>query len=153
MSTNLLHEQLIYLNQAGNSAEDVLTWMAHQLYEAGYVKESYGQALLDREQEFATGLPGAGRGIAIPHAEPEHVLKSAIAIGVLSHPVEFRMMGNHDDVIQAEVIFMLALQDGHAHVSVLSQLMDVIQDEDLLHRITQADTQSALFTMLTQYIH
>jgi PTS system galactitol-specific IIA component len=153
MTQSLLHENLIFLDVSVTTTEDVLTWMAHQLCELGYVKDSYAQALIDREREFATGLPGAGAGIAIPHAEPEHVLKSAIAVGVLKSPVEFMMMGNHDELIDAKIIFMLALHDGHAHVAVLSQLMDVIQNEELLHRIIQTDTQSELFKILTQYIH
>lgn len=152
MSNPLFNRKLMILDIDASSAEEALAFMSKRLIEEGIVKESFTQAILDREAEFSTGLPGFGRGVAIPHADPEHVNVSALAVGILRHPVHFRMMGNHDELIDAEVLFMLALKESHSHMSVLQSLMDVIQNEALLTQIKEAHTQESLYELMSANI-
>lgn len=152
MST-LLHESLILLDLTPQHSEDVLKTMADALYKQGYVKETFFEALVEREKNFATGLPGEGVNVAIPHADSRHVNENAIAVGVCKKAVEFKMMGNHDETLNVEILFMLALKDGYAHVNVLSQLMGVIQDEALLQKLKSIRSQSELLTVLNEHIH
>ena len=44
-------------------------------------------------------------GIAIPHTDKEHVIKGAVAIGVLKEPVHFYQMGTNDENVSAKLIF------------------------------------------------
>jgi len=81
------------------------------------------------------------------------VNENAIAVGVCKKAVEFKMMGNHDETLDVEILFMLALKDGYAHVNVLSQLMGVIQDEALLQKLKSIRSQSELLTVLNEHIH
>lgn len=152
MSENLFDPKVILINIEASTAEEALSLMAHQIEKAGYVKPSYNQAILDREAEFSTGLPGFGRGVAIPHADPQHVNRSVLAVATLKHPVQFRMMGNHDERIDVEVMFMLALKESHSHMSVLQSLMDVIQNESLLTQIKEAATPEALYALMSANI-
>ena len=152
MST-LLHESLILLDLTPKHSEDVLKTMADALYKQGYVKETFFEALVEREKNFATGLPGEGVNVAIPHADSHHVNENAIAVGVCKKAVEFKMMGNHDETLNVEILFMLALKDGYAHVNVLSQLIGVIQDEALLQKLKSIRSQSELLTVLNEHIH
>lgn len=152
MST-LFHESLIFTELYPEHANDALRVMSNALTQQGYVKEGYYQALIDREENFATGLPGEGINVAIPHADPEFVNENVIAIGVCHKPVNFRMMGNHDENLDVEIIFMLALKDGYAHVNVLSQLMGVIQNNELLERLKSIRSQSELLKVLNENIH
>lgn len=151
MST-LFNPKLMVLDLEAYTVTEVLTRLSNRLFTEGYVKESFTQAILERETEFSTGLPGLGRGVAIPHADPEHVNASVIAVGILRNPVQFKMMGNHDETIEVEVVFMLALKESHSHMSVLQSLMDVIQNESLLKQIKEAATQDTLFQLMSANI-
>lgn len=150
--TSLFNPKLMVLDLEANTVTEVLTRLSDRLIAEGYVKESFTQAILERETEFSTGLPGLGRGVAIPHADPEHVNASVIAVGILRNPVQFKMMGNHDETIDVEVVFMLALKESHSHMSVLQSLMDVIQNESLLKQIKEAATQDTLLQLMSANI-
>ncbi len=150
--TSLFNPKLMVLDLEANTVTEVLTRLSDRLIAEGYVKESFTQAILERETEFSTGLPGFGRGVAIPHADPEHVNASVIAVGILRNPVQFKMMGNHDETIDVEVVFMLALKESHSHMSVLQSLMDVIQNESLLKQIKEAATQDTLLQLMSANI-
>ena len=150
--TSLFNPKLMVLDLEANTVTEVLTRLSNRLIAEGYVKESFTQAILERETEFSTGLPGLGRGVAIPHADPEHVNASVIAVGILRNPVQFKMMGNHDETIDVEVVFMLALKESHSHMSVLQSLMDVIQNENLLKQIKEAATQDTLLQLMSANI-
>lgn len=151
MST-LFDPKVILLNVEAKNADEALVILARKLESEGYVKETFAQAILDREAEFSTGLPGFGRGVAIPHADPHHVNASVLAVATLKDPVQFRMMGNHDELIEVEVMFMLALKESHSHMSVLQSLMDVIQNESLLTQIKEAATPEALYALMSANI-
>lgn len=152
MSQSLLNPKVILINIEAENRDEALTILADKLESEGFVKSSFTQAILDREDEFSTGLPGFGRGIAIPHADPQHVNMSVMAIATLRKSVQFRMMGNHDELIDVEVMFMLALKESHSHMSVLQSLMDVIQNESLLTQIKEAATPDALYALVSAHI-
>ncbi|HNU62863.1 MAG TPA: PTS sugar transporter subunit IIA, partial [Methanofastidiosum sp.] len=48
--SNLLHKELILVGVEAANWQEVLTLLADQLYQAGYVHESYLQAVLNRER-------------------------------------------------------------------------------------------------------
>lgn len=145
----LLNSELMLLNVEAQTADELLEHMANHLIAKGIVKTSFTDAIKAREQEFATGLPGANMGVAIPHADAQHVNHSAVAVATLKHPVTFRMMGMHDEPIQAEIVFMLALAEGHLHMELLSNLMGILQNEDALTQIKQAETPQKLVSILS----
>jgi PTS system galactitol-specific IIA component len=146
----LLHPELMLLNLEAEDSNQLLDTMASHLLAQGLVKDTFAEAIKLREREFATGLPGANMGVALPHADAQHVNRSAIAVATLKHPVTFRMMGLHEEPIQAEIVFMLALAEGHLHMELLSNLMGIIQNEDALTRIKQAETPQKLVSILSE---
>lgn len=152
MSVALLNPDLMMLEVLGESEEEVLGFMANTLLSKGYVKETYPNAILKREKEFSTGLPGNGYGVAIPHTDPEHVNQSIMAVGLLKKPVKFKMMGNHDEQIEVELCFMLALKESHSHIQILQRLMNVIQDEAIMKKIKNVASQSELYELLSANI-
>ncbi len=148
----LLHPELMLLNLEAEDSDQLLDTMASHLLAQGIVKDTFAEAIKTREREFATGLPGANMGVALPHADAQHVNRSAIAVATLKHPVTFRMMGLHEEPIQAEIVFMLALAEGHLHMELLSNLMGILQNEDALTRIKQAETPQKLVSILSELL-
>lgn len=133
--------------------EDVLKKMAQLLYNAGYVLDTYGEAIIQRERNFPTGLPTGENGVAIPHTDVCHVKAPMIAVGILKSPVEFNSMGGMEEVVSVKIIFMLAMNNGDNQVKLLSQLMQIIQDQDLLEQLSSAQSVSDICTLLDGKIY
>lgn len=112
---------------------EVMHLMANELLKEGYVKDSYEDAILEREKNYPTGLPTGEIGIAIPHTDSEHVIKEGMMLGILENPVEFNLMGGaDDDVVQTQIIFMLAVKNKEDQLEMLQKLVEMFQDTNKL---------------------
>lgn len=152
MGDILLHENTILLNIDANNYEEALDALSTRLFETGYVKESYIEAVKVREREFSTGLPAEGIDIAIPHTNIEHVNTACVAIGTLSKPVQFKMMGTDDTYVNTEIMFMLALKEHHSQLEMLQNLMMLIQNSELLKAVKQSKSPGAVLDLLKDII-
>ena len=86
----MLNEEVFEINVANiKTKEEALSYLADKLTSKGIVKESYKQAIIDREHVFPTGLQFEAYGIAIPHTDVEHVNKEQIALMTLKEAVPF----------------------------------------------------------------
>ena len=146
-------ETLIIRDLEGKSSSDVLKYMAANLYKQGYVRESYASAVIAREENFATGLPTSGYGVAIPHTDIEHVYKSAISFAVLKNPVEFGIMGEETEKTPVKLVFMLAMHDSHSQLEMLQNLMAIFQDEEDLKYLATEECISKLRNKLTEKLN
>ncbi len=131
-------ESLIIPKLTARTNFEAIEILARLLYERGYVLETFVEAVLERERVFATGLPTPEIQVAIPHADIEHVIHQAIAVGVLDEPVEFREMGNPDRTVNVRIICMLAVKKSETLVSLLQNLMGIFQNAEILHSIIEA---------------
>ncbi len=140
--------ELVTMIDAPMTKEEIVRLVSAPLLKAGLVKDSYPQALLEREKNFPTGLPTQGVGVAIPHTDCEHVNTAGMAIGILRHPVVFQNMVDPEEAIEVQILFMLAIDEPHGQVEMLQRLSDVLQDPDLLETIVgsagPADAWSAI---------
>jgi PTS system galactitol-specific IIA component len=79
-----LNEDLVITGMEADCWEEALKILSGRLKEKGYVKDDFYRALVEREKSFPTGLPVEGDiKAAIPHANPDYVIKPAVAVGVL----------------------------------------------------------------------
>jgi PTS system galactitol-specific IIA component len=129
------HENLVVPNLVATSDSQAITVLGGLLQERGYVRDTFVDAVLDREKTFATGLPTPEIQVAIPHADPEHVIRQAIAIGVLAEPVAFGEMGDPESTVDVRIVCMLAVSQSEVLVSLLRNLVGMLQDPELLRRI------------------
>ncbi len=148
----LLKEELIFIDIEARDREEAIEKMAKELYKKGYVKESYINAILDREKVFPTGLPTEEVGVAIPHTDAIHVNKSAMAIGVLKNPVSFQMMGMPEENVNVNIIFMMALDEPKSQIEMLQKLMSIFQEKSLLLRMRQAKTKEEIMQVFSASI-
>lgn len=146
--TNLLHQELILVGVEAASWQEVLTLLANQLYQSGYVRESYLQAVLDRERQFPTGLHTAEVAVALPHTEKEHVLKPAVAVAILAHPVTFGEMGTEDQTVPVEIVFMLSILEPDEQVTWLSRLVSTFQLEGFLSLLKSSPDSATAYQHL-----
>ena len=137
----MLNEEVFEINVANiKTKEEALSYLADKLTSKGIVKESYKQAIIDREHVFPTGLQFEAYGIAIPHTDVEHVNKEQMT---LKEAVPFYQMGTNDVEVPVRVIFMLALKEAHSQLTMLQQLIEVLQDKDIMERILSMDENTS----------
>lgn len=147
----VFREELVLMNYAAKDTEDVLRSLADLLYQDGSVKESYFQAMYERERAYPTGLPMEGIKVAIPHAEVEHVNFSAFAIATLPEPVKFGEMGGApDSLLDVNIVMMLANADPEEQVKTLRKMVDLFDEPDSLEAIMNAETPRDIVDILKE---
>ncbi|UOQ94683.1 PTS sugar transporter subunit IIA [Halobacillus shinanisalinarum] len=145
-----LDESVILLDVEGVAKEEILTVMGRNLVDKGLVKESFIQAIIAREGEFATGLPTAGISVAIPHTDVEHVNRKTISVGVLKKAVDFGVMGDESEITPVKLVFMLAMDEAHSQLSLLQQLMQIFQSEETLKYLVSEKDKTSIKHLLEE---
>ena len=144
-------ENIVRMLQAGDR-EEVIRRLGGLLFQHGYVKETYVQAVLEREKVFPTGLQTNLLGMAIPHTDTEHVIKPALAIATLAHPVIFQAMGNPEAEVPVTVVMMLAISDPKAVIPVLRSVLFILEKGETLNALTQATTEIEIKAVIQNHI-
>lgn len=149
---NLLNPELIEIDVEAKTSRDVLERLAKLLTSKGYTKESYLEAVIEREKVFPTGLPTEAVGVAIPHADIKHVNKPAIAMAVLRNPVKFQVMGNPDEEVDVKLVFMLAITDPNIQLKLLSDLTEMFQNKQLLLKLVNSTNIKTIISLTNNFI-
>jgi PTS system galactitol-specific IIA component len=136
-------ENILVSAHASNS-EEIIRQLGSLLFENGFVKDTYIQAVLDREKIYPTGLQIPSLGFAIPHTDIEHVNKPAVAIATLEKPVSFRAMDNPEAEIPVNIVMMLAISDPKSVVNVLRKVISILEDEPALLILLKATTKEEI---------
>lgn len=144
----LLREELVFFDIKAENRVELLRKLASLLYENGYVKESYIDAVIERESKYPTGLNTMGVNVAIPHTDSIHVNKTGILIANLNKPVKFKEMGPNDSEVSAELVFMLAIKNPKDQPKTLGKLMGIFSDGDKLKTIKQATKSEEVMDIL-----
>ena len=138
---NHIDPEAIVLGVDTDSREAVIRLLAEKLQAAGYVKDSFADAVLAREASMPTGLPlGHAVNVAVPHTDPEHVLKPGIALATLKKPVAFANMEDPDEPVEVGLVFLMALNDKDRQIEMLQEIMATIHSEEAIAGLMQASS-------------
>ena len=136
----LLQKKNIILNCKSKTKEEVIREVGGLLYDSGYVDADYIEAMLKREESFATNI---GNGIAIPHGVEEakkNIKKSGIAVMLFPEGTMW------DDEPVNVVIGIAGL--GEEHLNILANIAEKLSTreavDDLIHN--DVDTIYSMFT-------
>jgi PTS system galactitol-specific IIA component len=145
---HLFRPELCLCRLEAPDAAAVISAAAAALEQHGLVHSTFAEAVLTREVSSPTGLPLPGRKVAIPHADPEHVITPAVAVATLAMPVTFAEMGNPDGALQVELVALLALTDKESAQQELVRLIELFQQATFVDRLVAATDAEALFRLL-----
>lgn len=148
-----LDNNLSAINLEYTSSEHALTDIATRMFEQGYVKFSYIRAVLDREENFPTGILFDGYGVAIPHTDSCHVNKEIISINILKNPVIFKSIEDGKTDISINIIIMLAVYKNDNQLKVLSQLIDILQNKNFVENIRKTKDKITLTKLFEREIN
>lgn len=147
-----VREDLIFIDLECNSREELIKYMSDQMMNAGKVKETYCNAVLERELIYPTGLNTGDIKVAIPHTDPVHVNSAGISVATLKKSVEFKNMEDPNQNIDVDLVFMLAVANPEAQVPLLVKLMGVFSDKELLKKIKGSKTKQEIKQILEKLI-
>lgn len=149
----MIDDNLILTNLEVNKDVEVLERLSDLLEKYGYVKKNFKEAVVKREKMFPTGLAVEENfGIAIPHADREHVNKIGIAIATLKEPVLFRQMGGEEeDKVAVSLVCMLSIDDPHKHMEILSNLMELFSDHKMLEKVKNAKGEKEIIELMSPF--
>ena len=152
VDTSLFRPELVFFDFEATDEWDFFKKMSDTLKEKGYVRDSWHDAICAREKSFPTGLQFEKIGIAIPHVDPENIVKPYIAIIKPKAPIDFAPMADIvDHPVHTELIINLGLL-AHAEdqVAVLQAMMGIFMDEEATAEIMAQDTPEGIIDAIAK---
>jgi len=147
--TEYISENLVLVSLEAADDVSCIGELGNLLYKEGYVKDTYTQAAIDREKVFPTGLDMGGIGVAIPHTDAVHVIKPAVAIGILAKPVLFHQMASDEgQTVEVRAVFQLAINDPSEQLQMLQSLMELLSNAELLERLQKASDSKSVINLI-----
>ena len=152
VDTGLFTPELVFFDFEAKDRFEFFNKMSEILVEKGYVKDTWLDAILTREKNYPTGLQFEHIAVALPHVDPENLIKPYIAVIKPKEPIVFEGMAGIGGDIPAELIVNLGLT-GHAEgqVAVLQALMGVFMDEASVADITAQTTPEGMVETMRKY--
>ncbi len=100
--------------------------------------------ILQRERLGSTGV---GNGIAIPHGKLNSINHIVGVFARLATPVNFEALDDQP----VDLVFLLLAPEGAGadHLKALSRIARVLRDGDMVTKLRQTESASALYTFLT----
>lgn len=145
IDTSLLKPELVFFDFEATDRVDLFTRLGAILAEKGYVKDTWLDAILEREDNYPTGLACEAVQVALPHVDPEHLLKPYIAIVKPAAPVRFDGMAGSGPVDAQLVVNLGLLAHAEDQVRVLQAFLGIFIDADATKEImAQTDAQDMI---------
>ncbi|WNS78433.1 PTS mannitol transporter subunit IICBA [Domibacillus sp. DTU_2020_1001157_1_SI_ALB_TIR_016] len=136
----LLLEENVFLNQSFATKDEAIRFAGNVLFKAGYVKENYIEAMIERDQITSTYM---GNDVAIPHGTEEakkEVLKSGFTVIQVPQGVDF-------DGNLVRLIFGIAGKDG-THLEILSGIAVTCSEMENIEKLVNAQTAKEIIAIL-----
>ncbi|WP_136314152.1 PTS sugar transporter subunit IIA [Actinomyces procaprae] len=149
MQLDLLKRDLVRLDWEVRDQEEFFGRISAELRQGGYIRESFRDALAERERKYPTALPTAPEAVAIPHSDTEHIITPFIAPVRLAKPIDWREMGNDDVIHPVRFIFVLGFVQEDRHVEVLQILLQAFQDPAFMEQLSGARTPDEYYRVLS----
>ncbi len=131
------NQNVAYFNEDLKSQKELFEFLGGKLYEKNLVKENYTIGIIEREAVFPTGLLVNGIGLAIPHTDLERVNESQVGFVSLMETIQFKEMGNDENIVNVKIVFMLALKQAHEQLEMLQKLVDLFQNEEMINKLIE----------------
>ena len=152
VDTGLFTPELVFFDFEAKDRFEFFNKMSEILVEKGYVKDTWLDAILTREKNYPTGLQFEHIAVALPHVDPENLVKPYIAVIKPKEPIVFEGMAGIGGDVPAELIVNLGLlAHAEGQVAVLQALMGVFMDEASVADITAQTTPDGMVETMRKY--
>ena len=148
-----IDETLILVKDNAATSQAIIRKLGNLLFKQGFVRDTYTQAVIDRENSSPTGLPARQAGVAVPHTDTRHVIHSAIAIASLENPAPFHKMGSPEDIIQVDIVIMLAVHDAKLVTPTLRKIIFILENDEALLKMKNAESKKMIQDVMVEHIN
>lgn len=126
--------------------EDAIRTAAQPLIADMSITNNYIEAMINKVKKFGTYIVVAPK-VAMPHSRPEDgVNKNCLALLKINEGVFFG--DETDEEEKVYFIFVLGAVDNESHIETLTQLMDVIDDEDKIEAMVKAESVDEIMELI-----
>ena len=152
VDSDLFKPELVFFDFEASDRFDFFEKMSKILTEGGYVKESWLDAIETREKNYPTGLAFEDIAVAIPHVDPENLVKPYIAVIKPKNPIVFEGMAGIGGEVPAQLIVNLGLlAHAEGQVAVLQALMGIFSNKDAVAEIMAQDTAEGIINSIVSH--
>lgn len=141
----IFNSELVIMDCIADTAEEAISQLCARMKAQGMVKDTYCQAVIEREREYPTGVPTAYYDVAIPHSQSDLVLIPGIAVAKMHKSVQFYSMGAEDEPLQAEVVILLAVKNPESQLNMLRSLMGLFENGNAMLTIRTAANATTIY--------
>ncbi|WP_081856152.1 BglG family transcription antiterminator [Virgibacillus salexigens] len=148
MLNELLTANTIQFRDRVSNWREAITVAAEPLLHQKSIRSEYIQAMIDNVNELGPYIVMAPN-IALPHARPEAgVERLGMSFLRLKEPVYFSDEEKH----RAQLIIVLAAIDNETHLTALSQLTELLSEEEKVTHLIKAESIEDVQHMMKQVI-
>jgi phosphocarrier protein FPr len=140
----ILSKDRISLQASATDKADAIRKAGELLVSSNCVLPEYIDGMLAREQSMSTSL---GNGVAIPHGiyeNREHILQTGISVLQLTEGIVW----DEEDESQKVFLVIGIAASSDEHVGVLSNLAEVVDDEESLAELLKTDDPEVVLKYL-----
>ncbi|TCN26539.1 PTS mannitol transporter subunit IICBA [Mesobacillus foraminis] len=137
---DLLRPENVFLNKEFTNKDEAIRFAGRALVDAGYVEESYIEAMIERDNMTSTYM---GNDVAIPHGTEEAkkaVIKSGFTVLQVPNGVDF-------DGQKVRLIFGIAGKDG-THLEILSGIAVTCSEMENIEKMAGAKTAQEIIDII-----
>jgi len=135
-----LDEDFLYVKQPFDSKEAILNYLADDYFERGFVTSDFKKTLFEREELGSTGLK---TGVAIPHAEPQTVIRTKVTFMALESPIKWGMS-------QVQLVVLLAIAEGDMTEAkeLIASIYDLFNSPEEIKWVVESESKEELYKRL-----
>ncbi|GBU10425.1 PTS fructose transporter subunit IIA [Erysipelotrichaceae bacterium] len=149
---NLLAVENVKFSQ-GETKEAVILELGATLISQNKITSDYLSEVIQREDQYPTGLDFGHIQIAIPHATTsDSVFETAIAIAKLVKPLSFFSMGNSSEKLEVELVCLLAVKNPQKHLETIQKIIFFFQNKESVQDIKKAETVEELYAIFSKLL-
>ncbi len=139
-----LNEEKIQFLESVPDWQAAIEAVARPLLHEQAISQRYVDTIIQQKQDIGPYFVIAPR-IAMPHARPEQgAEKLGLSVLKLAQGVNFDAEEN-DPV---DILFMFAAPDSNSHIEMITQLAEVLSDEEKMAQVLSAANQAELSRLL-----
>jgi nitrogen PTS system EIIA component len=143
---DLLQQDAIIPALKVNSKKQLLQELAAKASKlTGVAEREIFDVILQRERLGSTGV---GHGIAIPHGKLGSISSIKGVFARLETPIDFEALDDEP----VDLVFLLLAPEGAGadHLKALSRIARILRDQDLVNKLRQTDSASAIYAFLNE---
>lgn len=142
--SNWLNKDKIQYVESVADWKEAIQIAGRPLLEEGAISPAYIDSIIKQKEEIGPYFVIAPR-IAMPHTRPEHGA-TALGLSIVKLGLAVEFQSEENDPVDA--IFMFSAPDSNSHIEMISQLAEVLSDDEVMQQIFDSKSSAQLQAIL-----